>query len=40
MPKVKFNFLLGLIICHKKGSPNNKMGNAVGPITLLTSVNQ
>ena len=40
MPKVKFSFLLGLIICHKKGIPNNKIGYAVMPSLLLTMVNQ
>jgi hypothetical protein len=40
IPKVKLSFLLGLKICHKKGIPNNKIGNAVIPVLRLTSVNQ
>lgn len=26
MPNVKLRVLLGFIICHKKGMPNNKIG--------------
>ena len=40
MPKVKLRFLLGLIICHKNGIANNKIGYAVMPSLLLTMVNQ
>jgi len=40
MPKVKLRVLLGLIICHKKGMPNNKIGYAVMPWVLFTIVNQ
>jgi hypothetical protein len=39
-PNVKFRFLLGLIICHKNGMPNNKIGYAVMPSLLFTMVNQ
>ena len=40
IPNVKLRFLLGLIICHKNGIPNNKIGYAVMPSLLLTMVNQ
>jgi hypothetical protein len=40
MPKEKFNFLFGLISCHKKGMLNNKIGYAEIPLLLLISVNQ
>jgi hypothetical protein len=40
MPNVKLRLLLGLIICHRKGMPNNKMGYAVMPSLLFKIVNQ
>jgi len=40
MPKVKLSFVLGLIICHKKGMPNNKIGYAETPSLRLKIVNQ
>ena len=40
IPNVKFNFILGFIICHKKGMPNNKIGYAVKPSVRFTIVNQ
>jgi len=40
IPKVKLSFGLGLIICHKKGIPNNKIGYAVIPSLRFKWVNQ
>ncbi len=40
IPKAKFNLLLGLINCHKKGVPKSKMGYAEIPLVLLIMVNQ
>lgn len=40
MPSVKFNFLLGLTSCHKKGIVKINIGKAVMPSVLLTAVNQ
>ena len=40
IPNVKFSFLFGFKTCHKNGIPNNKIGYAVIPSLLLTSVNQ
>ncbi len=40
IPNEKFNFRVGLINCHKKGIPNNKIGYAEMPLLWLISVNQ
>ena len=40
IPKEKLSFLLGFKSCHIKGIPNKRIGYAVIPEFLLTSVNQ
>jgi hypothetical protein len=40
MPRLKLSFLLGLIICHKKGIVKSNIGYADMPSLLFTPVNQ